>query len=405
MKEGWVYKSAGEVFTITDFVSNGSFASLRENVKYLDHPDYAVLIRLADYSNGFDKNKFVYVSKQSYEYLAKSKLFGGEIIMSNVGSIGKSFLCPNLDCPMTIGPNAILIRSNNNKFFLYYFQSEDFNKKLLSISSRATLKKFNKTNFKTLSIPVPPLPDQQRIVSYLDAEFAKIEALKANAEKQLQAAKDLFQAALKELLTPKEGWVEKKLGEVAKSMADGPFGSNLKAQHYTTKKEVRIVQLSNIGEFGWKEENVKYTSFEHLKTISRSEVHCGDIVIAKMMPAGRAIICPNNEAKYVLSSDAVKVELKDGYSPDFIMYSINSNWFNKQVLANVTGSGRIRTSLTKLRDCNLYIPDIETQKEVVEELNMAYMKTKALQTSYTETITLCNDLKQALLKKVFEEDG
>lgn len=135
MKEGWEYKSAGEVFTITDFVSNGSFASLRENVKYLDHPDYAVLIRLADYSNGFDKNNFVYVSKQSYEYLAKSKLFGGEIIMSNVGSIGKSFLCPNLDCPMTIGPNAILIRSNNNKFFLYYFQSEDFNKKLLSISS------------------------------------------------------------------------------------------------------------------------------------------------------------------------------------------------------------------------------------------------------------------------------
>jgi type I restriction enzyme S subunit len=243
--------------------------------------------------------------------------------------------------------------------------------------------------------------DQQRFVTYLDAEFAKIEALKANAEKQLQAAKDLFQAALKELLTPKEGWVEKKLGEVSKSMADGPFGSNLKAQHYTTKKEVRIVQLSNIGEFGWKEENVKYTSFEHLKTISRSEVHCGDIVIAKMMPAGRAIICPNNEAKYVLSSDAVKVELKDGYSPDFIMYSINSNWFNKQVLANVTGSGRIRTSLTKLRDCNLYIPDIETQKEVVEELNMAYMKTKALQTNYAETITLCNDLKQALLKKVF----
>ncbi len=401
MKEGWKYKSAGEVFTITDFVSNGSFASLRENVKYLDHPDYAVLIRLADYSNGFDKNNFVYVSKQSYEYLAKSKLFGGEIIMSNVGSIGKSFLCPNLDCPMTIGPNAILIRSNNNKFFLYYFQSEDFNKKLLSISSRATLKKFNKTNFKTLSIPIPPLPEQQRIVSYLDSEFAKIEALKANAEKQLQAAKDLFQAALKELLTPKEGWVEKKLGEIAKSMADGPFGSNLKAQHYTTDREVRIIQLSNIGEFGWKDENVKYTSFEHLKTICRSEVHCGDIVIAKMMPAGRAIICPNNEDKFVLSSDAVKVELKDDYCAQFIMYSINSYWFNKQVLANVSGSGRIRTSLTKLRECNLYIPKIEAQKSIAEKLNKTYLHVKALQSNYTETITLCNDLKQALLKKVF----
>ena len=84
------------------------------------------------------------------------------------------------------------------------------------------------------------------------------------------------------------------------------------------------------------------------------------------------------------------------------MYSINSYWFNKQVLANVSGSGRIRTSLTKLRDCNLYIPDIETQKDVVDKLNMVYMKTKSLQSNYEQTIILCNDLKQSLLKKTFE---
>lgn len=260
----------------------------------------------------------------------------------------------------------------------------------------------SQVKIKNVEIPFISLSEQQKIVEYLDTQFAKIDALKTNAEQQLQAAKDLFQSALKDLMTPKEGWEEKKLGEVAKSMADGPFGSNLKAQHYTTEREVRIVQLSNIGEFGWRDENVKYTSFEHLKTISRSEVHCGDIVIAKMMPAGRAIICPNNETKYVLSSDAVKVELKNGYNPEFIMYSINSYWFNKQVLANVSGSGRIRTSLTKLRDCNLYIPDIETQKDVVDKLNMVYMKTKSLQSNYEQTLTLCNDLKQSLLKKTFE---
>ena len=58
----------------------------------------------------------------------------------------------------------------------------------------------------------------------------------------------------------KEGWTYKKLGDLALSMADGPFGSNLKKEHYTERNEVRIIQLSNIGENGWKEENTNSDS-------------------------------------------------------------------------------------------------------------------------------------------------
>ena len=55
MKKGWINCRIGDICSITDFVSNGSFASLRENVKYYNSPNYAVLVRLADASNGFDK--------------------------------------------------------------------------------------------------------------------------------------------------------------------------------------------------------------------------------------------------------------------------------------------------------------------------------------------------------------
>ena len=63
-------------------------------------------------------------------------------------------------------------------------------------------------------IPIPPLSEQQSIVDYLDSAFAKIDAMKANAEKALNEAKAFFQASLKEMLEPKEGWVEKTLGDV-----------------------------------------------------------------------------------------------------------------------------------------------------------------------------------------------
>ena len=195
----------------------------------------------------------------------------------------------------------------------------------------------------------------------------------------------------------KAGWTYKKLGEISARMADGPFGSNLKAEHYTTKKEVRIIQLSNIGEEGWRENNVKYTSFEHLTKIARSEVFPNDIVIAKMMPAGRAIICPNHEKKYVLSSDAVKVELKKGYDVHFITYSINSPYFREQVYENVVGIGRVRTSLTKLRECIIGIPPISEQERIVAYLDTQFAKIDAMKANAAKALAEAKALFQSAL--------
>lgn len=170
-----------------------------------------------------------------------------------------------------------------------------------------------------------------------------------------------------------ENWMWVRLGNLGAPIqypfADGPFGSNLKKEHYTTNREVRIIQLSNIGENGWRDENVKYTTFAHLKLISRSEVSPGDIVIAKMMPAGRAIIVPNKDPKYVLSSDAVKfVPNKHLYLP-FVINCINSPVFQNQVTANVQGTTRKRTSLSKLKNCLLPLPPLAEQKRIVEKLD------------------------------------
>ena len=200
----------------------------------------------------------------------------------------------------------------------------------------------------------------------------------------------------------KEGWEYKKLGELALSMADGPFGSNLKKEHYTNRKEVRIIQLSNIGEEGWREDNTKYTSFEHLETIKRSEVTPGDLVIAKMMPAGRAIICPNNESKYVLSSDAVRVTLKEGLNNRFILFSINSPYFRKQVYENVSGSGRVRTSLTKLRDCKIYLPSLSEQQSIVAYLDSAFAKIDTMKANAEKALNEAKALFQASLKEMLE---
>ena len=198
-KEGWEIKTLGEICEVTDYVANGSFATLKENVTYYNEPNYAILVRLADYSSSFDKTKFVYVDKHSYDFLSKSSLFGGEIIMSNVGSIGKCFICPDLGQPMTIGPNSLLIRTPNPPYFHYYFQSQLFQDKLKTITSQATLSKFNKTQFRDLSVFLPPLPEQERIAARLDAISEKVKALQANYDQTITLCNDLKQALLKSI--------------------------------------------------------------------------------------------------------------------------------------------------------------------------------------------------------------
>ncbi|MFD5174092.1 restriction endonuclease subunit S, partial [Bacillus mycoides] len=106
--EGWEVKKINYIVEVTDYVANGSFAALKENVKTSDEIDYAMLIRLVDYNRNF-KGPFTYVNKDGYEFLKKSKLFGGEIIISNVGAnAGTVFRVPKLDIPMTLGPNSIM---------------------------------------------------------------------------------------------------------------------------------------------------------------------------------------------------------------------------------------------------------------------------------------------------------
>ena len=183
--QDWEHILIGDyVETVTDFVANGSFASLRENVKYYNEPNYAILVRTKDFQNNF-KQDLVYTDPHGYEFLAKSNLFGGELIFSNVGSIGKIFIVPELNQKMTLAPNAIMVRFHNDKqqkWFYYLFLSTIGQNLLDSITSATAIEKFNKTDFKKLSIPIPPLAEQQRIVQKIETLFSVLDNIQEALE-------------------------------------------------------------------------------------------------------------------------------------------------------------------------------------------------------------------------------
>lgn len=223
LPEGWRLSTIlDEMIEVTDFVANGSFATLRENVTYKDTEDYAILIRTADFHNDF-KGNFVYIDEHAYNFLSKSKLFGGEIIIANVGSVGEVFKCPYLNKKMSLAPNAIMVKfKGNNDFFYYWFKSRIGQHNIHNLVSGSAQPKFNKTHFKAMAIPVPPKEVQDKIASFLSTIDDKINTNRRicnNLETQAQA---LFKQWFIDYIPFKnEKFVESELGDIPKGWTVG----------------------------------------------------------------------------------------------------------------------------------------------------------------------------------------
>lgn len=167
---------------LTDYTANGSFGDLAKNVHYKDSPDYARLVRLTDLRVTFE-NEGVYVDKHAYDYLAKSSLFGGEILLANVGAYaGLAVEMPKVNFLATLGPNMFLIKTDPNKWeqhFAYYsligsFSSEQLKQKASNTTAQP---KLNKDNLKSVMVVLPPLEEQKQISSFLDSQCEIIDSL------------------------------------------------------------------------------------------------------------------------------------------------------------------------------------------------------------------------------------
>lgn len=200
-----------DITDVVDYVANGSFASLKENVSYSYRPDYAVLVRLVDYKRGWT-GEHVYVNRHAYEFLRKSSLNPGDVVISNVGAnAGTVFRVPDLGQPMTLGPNAITCRPSavgrlDSDFLFYYFGSSKGQEALSSIKGGSAQPKFNKTDFRALLIPLPPLSEQRAIANFLGTLDDKIELNRRMNETLEAIARAIYQVVVRGLRPrPRQG--------------------------------------------------------------------------------------------------------------------------------------------------------------------------------------------------------
>lgn len=216
---------------LTDYDANGSFSSVAENVNVYDSYNFAWYVRSTDLEKKSNLNDVRYVDKSSYRFLKKTALYGGELLFLKRGDIGRVYLFEMKTDYATVAPNLYLLKLNKltiPSYLFYYFKSDGGQRQLKSKNASSTLGALYKDDVKAINVPLPPLPEQKAIAQVLSDTDNLIQAI----EQKLSKKRAIKQGAMQQLLTPKEDWEVKTLGEIFEITA----GGDLKKDKFSKSK-------------------------------------------------------------------------------------------------------------------------------------------------------------------------
>ncbi len=202
----WVEKKLNYYLELlTDFEANGSFADVKANVTVYDEPNFAWYVRATDLEKKSDLESVKYVDEHSYNFLNKTKLFGGELLITKRGEIGKVYIyMPFKNLPATVAPNMYLLKLNEKaepKFFYYHFTNNKGNQTLKRLNASSTIGALYKDDVKNISVLVPALCEQQKIASCLSSLDALITAQSEKIEQLKLHKKGLMQGLFPKSIT------------------------------------------------------------------------------------------------------------------------------------------------------------------------------------------------------------
>lgn len=384
MKEGWKIVKFSEIAQVV----GGS--TPKTNIKsFWDGDNYWVTpaeLKGEKYINKTERTiTNEAVSKTNLTLLPK-----GTVLLSSRAPIGKVCITK---VPMYCNQgfkNIVCKDSLYNEFVYYYLlYSVPY---LESLGTGATFKEISKRVVENVEIPLPPLEEQHRIVGILDTAFAKIDALKANAEANLANAKALFQQVLAQELQPKEGWVEKKLGEIA-TFSQGvqvPLPEQSMNMLKGYNRFLRIIDYTQGNEAP------RYTSISD----SKYRMSKDDIAIVRY-GASTGFICMGIEG--ILANNLFKVNINNQIIDNYYMsYVLKSDIFQSIVKGQMNGAAMPAISFGLIKDVAIPYPtDIAEQHRIVSTLDTLSEKCRRLEQVAQQTIRECDALKQSILRQAF----
>lgn len=392
MKEGWTYKKLGEVAT---FQNGFAFKSS------LFRKDGLPIVRISSIQDGKIKEDDL-VSFYPSDYnvnFDNYKILPNDILIAMSGGTTGKLGINKSNKTFYQNQRVGVIRENKkflNHFFLYYYlhtKSEES----LKIAAGAAQPNLSTAQIKDFIIPLPTLDEQRAIVARLDSAFAQIDSLKANAERQLAEARKLFQKALEEAMTPKEGWEEKTLKEV--SQIAGDYGLNVSSKPFDGIRYLRITDITDWGDLNDDKVSAKVDSDK-----KQEELEEGDILFARTgATVGKTLVYRKEFGECLYAGYLIRYRLKkDCVLPRYMHYITHSKEYYDWVSTNQEAAAQPNISARKYNLLPIHYPSLETQHTIVAHLDDLSSHVRALEEKLRKMKDECDALKQAMLREIFE---
>jgi type I restriction enzyme S subunit len=260
------------------------------------------------------------------------------------------------------------------------------------------------SGIKNLEIPIPPFPQQQRIVAILDDAFAKIEKAKANAEQNLKNVKELFESYLQGVFENKgDDWEEKKLIEITSKIGSGatPRGGN---ESYKSEG-ISLVRSMNVHDFEFREKNLAFIDDQQAKELNNVTLQENDVLLnITGASVARCCIIPREflpaRVNQHVSIIRAKKEIID---PIFLNLLLTSKFYKDQLLfTGEQGATRQAITKTQLEVFKIAFPkSFKEQKSLMKKLEALSLETKKLEAIYEQKIKDLDELKKSILQKAF----
>ncbi|MFT5256358.1 MAG: type I restriction enzyme S subunit [Candidatus Paceibacteria bacterium] len=393
---GWEMKTLGD---ISDF-QRGLTYSRKDAVDFSEN----IVLRATNIDldkSCLDFSELKYLNNDFQVKQNKKIVKGGLLICLSSGSkkhLGKVALVTDEYNYAFGGFIGQIIPDNQvvSKYLFYNLVSEAYKKYISELTDGIGINNLKSIDLKSFEIPLPPLPQQKQIVALLDKAFAAIDTAKANAEQNLQNAKELFESYFRKALSNKN-WLTVKLGEACEKVE---YGSSTKSSREGLLPVLRMGNIQN-RRLVWndlkysnnKEDNDKYLLKYNDVLFNRtnSPEWVGKTAIYKgEMPAifaGYLIRIIRKED--LLDADYLNYYLNSQIAKDYgdtvVISSVNQ--------ANING--------TKLKSYPIPLPDIETQKQIVQKLDSLSIECEKLEAIYTQKIADLEEMKKSVLQKAF----
>lgn len=388
--DGWEAKALGEISSI----QNG-YAFKSSNYSESGH----FVMRIGNVQDGYiTLNKPKYVNPD--QSLSRFILNEGDILVSLTGNIGRAGMILSDHLPSVLNQRVARIIPKNklhisNRFLFYYLSSDGFRKSLSKDGHGAAQQNVSTKNVANIAFNSPPLPEQERIVGVLDEAFEGIATATAQAEKNLQNARELFQSVLQSTFSQKgDDWVETTVGECGtaqtgstpKKANPGDYGDHIP---FIKPADFKKDGSLNYGVSGL---SVKGLSSARLVEGNSALMVCIGATIGKSGFTNRSV---------TTNQQINSLTPHKGILAKFVYYQFITSSFQNSVLQS---SGQATLPIiNKTKWCNLKLSLAPLNKQIliVEKLDSLSEETKRLEAIYQRKLDALAELKQSLLQRAF----